>query len=269
MSQSTLRESIDLRAEADELHGFLLTLAPADWERPTQFMGWTPWDVVAHLHFFDEMSLAALGGDDAFAVRRDALLAQMGRRKSNKEIAREQYAGLSASDLLARWIEGCRDMAKRLGESKPERRLPWFGPDMGVRMFTTARLMETWAHGQEVYDLVGAARKPTDRLKHIATIGVRTFGWAFVNRKLAPPGPPPHVRLVAPSCAVWEWNEKSESGRVEGDALDFCLVVTQARNVKDTRLRVTGDVATRWMEIAQCFAGGPVDPPRPGERSGA
>jgi len=48
-----LQESQDLRAEADELHAFLETLGEADWERPTGFMKWTPWDVVAHLHFFD------------------------------------------------------------------------------------------------------------------------------------------------------------------------------------------------------------------------
>ena len=74
---------------------------------------------------------------------------------------------------------------------------------MGVRMFTTARLMETWAHGQEVYDLMGVARAPTDRLLHIATIGVKTFGWTFANRRQEPPGPPPIVDSAgAPSAGV-------------------------------------------------------------------
>lgn len=262
-------ESIDLCAEAGELHAFLRTLAPADWDRPTKFMTWTPWDVVAHLHFFDEMSLAALADAQTFAARRDELLAGVRQNKTNKEIARERYQGLDAAALLARWIDGCNDMAKQLGESDPKRRLPWFGPDMGVRMFTTARLMETWAHGQEIYDLVGRRRTPTDRLKHIATIGVRTFGWTFVNRGQEPPGPPPYVRLESPSGAVWEWNEPSDSECVEGDALDFCLVVTQARSVADTRLRVRGETAKKWMAIAQCFAGGPVDPPKPGARASA
>jgi len=264
-----LQESIDLRAEADGLHAFLLTLDESDWSRPTQFQGWTPWDVVAHLHFFDEMSLAALAGEAAFAARRDSLLKSMGSGKSNAEIARAHYGPLAPGDLVERWITHCHAMAQQLGESDPKRRLPWFGPDMGVRMFTTARLMETWAHGQEIYDLKGVERAPTDRLKHIATIGVRTFGWTFVNRGEQPPGPPPYVRLTAPSGAIWEWNEPSETERVEGDALDFCLVVAQSRNVADTALRVTGPVATRWMAIAQCFAGPPVDPPEPGQRSGA
>jgi uncharacterized protein (TIGR03084 family) len=140
---------------------------------------------------------------------------------------------------------------------------------MGVRMFTTARFMETWAHGQEIYDLVGARRRYDDRIRHVAVIGVRTFGWTFANRGEEVPGPPPYVRLTAPSGEVWEFGESSDDEYVRGLASDFCHVVTQGRNVADTDLEVQGPVATRWMSIAQCFAGGAADPPKPGERTGA
>jgi uncharacterized protein (TIGR03084 family) len=263
-----LQEATDLLAEAEELHGFLATLDEADWSRPTTFKRWTPWDVVAHLHMFDAVSLLALAGGDVFAARRAELVASMRRGETLFDTGRREFGAHSPAALLARWIATCREMAAQLGASPPDRRLPWFGPDMGVRMFTTARLMETWAHGQEIYDLMRVARVPTDRLRHICLIGVKTFAWTFLNRKLEPPGPPPRVRLVAPSGAIWEWNEKSESGLVEGSALDFCQTVAQVRNVADTALRVEGDVARRWMAIAQCFAGGPVDPPKPGERTG-
>lgn len=262
-----LQESVDLLAEAEELHGFLNTLDEADWSRETGFMGWTPWDVVAHLHFFDRVSMLSLEGRDAFVARRDELVVRMTKGETSSQIARHELGALSPAALLERWRTTCRDMATQLGESDPDRRLPWFGPDMGVRMFTTARLMETWAHGQEIYDLKRVLRAPTDRLRHVCVIGVKTFGWTFLNRGLEVPGPPPQVRLEAPSGAIWEWNPHSESGRIEGSALDFCQVVTQVRNVADTKLRVTGDVATRWMAIAQCFAGGPADPPKPGERT--
>ena len=106
------------------------------------------------------------------------------------------------------------------------------------------------------------------RIQHIAVLGVKTFGWTFANRGLEAPGDPPYVRLVAPSGEIWEWNEPSQSERVSGSAVDFCHVVTQGRNVADTALDVVGDVATRWMAIAQCFAGGAADPPKPGERTG-
>jgi len=262
-----LQESQDLRAEADELHAFLETLGEADWKRPTRFMQWTPWDVVAHLHFFDLFSMLALEGDDAFAAKRDEFVKEFLGGATNAEIARRELGQLGPAELLGRWRDTCHAMATQLGESDPKRRLPWFGPDMGVRMFTTARLMETWAHGQEVYDLMRVERTHTDRIKHIATIGMKTFGWTFVNRGLEVPGAPPYVRLVAPSGEIWEWNEPSESERISGDALDFCQVVTQGRNIADTPLEVAGEIATRWMSIAQCFAGGAVDPPKPGERT--
>jgi len=264
-----LRESEDLIAEAEELCAFLGTLDPSDWERETGFMTWTPWDVVAHLHYFDEVSLLSLQGEEAFAPARQALFQKIADGQTNKQIARAKYGEMAPKALLDRWQETCREMARQLGESDPKRRLPWFGPDMGVRMFTTARYMETWAHGQEIYDLKQVRRTYTDRIKNIATIGVKTFGWTFVNRKREIPGPPPYVRLVAPSGDIWEWGEPSERECIRGDAVDFCHVVTQGRNVADTPLEVVGDVATQWMAIAQCFAGGPVDPPKPGSRSGA
>ncbi len=262
-----LQESVDLLAEAEELHGFLCTLEEADWRRKTTFMCWTPWDVVAHLHFFDLVSLSSLAGDNAFPARRNDLVSRMAKGEPSSEIARRELGPLSSSELLSRWQTTCHDMATQLGESHPDRRLRWFGPDMGVRMFTTARLMETWAHGQEIYDLKRVKRSPTDRIRHICVIGVKTFGWTFLHRGLTPPGAPPCVRLTAPSGEIWEWNETSESGCVEGDAVEFCQVVTQVRNVADTALDVEGDVAGQWMSIAQCFAGGPVDPPKPGQRT--
>lgn len=264
-----LQVSRDLVAEAEELHVFLGTLRQEDWGRATAFQQWTPWDVVAHLHLYDLVSLTALEGEQAFRARRDQLVRALGAGMSNAELARAEFGHLGPRELQEHWIRDCREMAEQLGESDPKRRLPWFGPDMGVRMFTTARLMETWAHGQEVYDLLGVARTPTDRLEHVATLGVRTFGWTFANRGLQPPGPPPYVRLVAPSGAIWEWNEPSESDCIRGQALDFCHVVTQGRNVADTKLELVGEVARSWMAIAQCFAGPAVDPPRPGERTGS
>jgi uncharacterized protein (TIGR03084 family) len=264
-----LQESLDLRAEADELRDFLATLGGDDWAKPTLFMRWTPWDVVAHLHFFDHVSLLALTDEEAFAAKRKDLIASIMKGETNAEVARREFGPLEPGDLLDRWHATCHEMADQLGRSDPKRRLPWFGPDMGVRMFTTARFMETWAHGQDVYDLMRVRRTHSDRIENIAVIGMKTFAWTFVNRGLEVPGPPPYVRLVAPSGAIWEWNEPSEKERIAGDAVDFCHVVTQGRNVADTGLEVVGEVATRWMSIAQCFAGGPADPPKPGERTGA
>ena len=134
-------------------------------------------------------------------------------------------------------------------------------------MFASARQMETWAHGQDIYDLKRAPRTNTARIRNIAQIGVRTYGWTFVNRGERVPEPAPYVCLTSPSGDTWEWNEPSETNCVKGDAVQFCHVVTQGRNIADVDLEVVGENASTWMAVAQCFAGGPNDPPAPGVRA--
>lgn len=259
----------DLRAEVDELYAFLLTLDAKDWETPTLFMGWTPWDIVAHLHFFDEVSTSSVAGLEEFKACQKKVIEGAKSGLNGREQTRKALGRYDVPTLLEKWKSLNDEMISLLSESDPKRRLPWFGPDMGVQMFTTARFMETWSHGQAIYDLKKTDRPATNRIKNVVAIGVKTFGWTFVNRKLETPGAPPYVRLTAPSGEIWEYNDPSDGERVEGSALDFCWTVTQVRNVADTDLRVVGPVANRWMEIAQCFAGGPIDPPKPGYRLGA
>jgi uncharacterized protein (TIGR03084 family) len=137
---------------------------------------------------------------------------------------------------------------------------------MSARSSISARLMETWAHGQAVYDRLGVVRVDAERIRNVAVLGVNTFAWTFRNRGLEVPGPAPRVRLEAPSGVWWEWNPQVGPDLVEGSATEFCQVVAQTRAWADTSLRVEGAVARRWMEIAQCFAGPPEDPPEPGTR---
>ncbi|MEO2168538.1 MAG: TIGR03084 family metal-binding protein, partial [bacterium] len=257
-----LQESVDFRAEADVLHEFLKTLPTAAWNTPTGFLGWTPWDVVAHLHYFDLVSELSLAGEDAFTSKRDALIQKLTARQTNRAIAREEFGELAPAALLDKWQTTYRKLTDALAVAEPKRRLPWFGPDMGVRMFTTARYMEVWSHSQEIYDLMGVSRTYDDRIRNIVTIGMKTFAWTFVNRGEEVPGPPPHVRLKAPSGEVWDYGEPSDEEYVKGSAVEFCHVVTQGRNIADVHLEVKGPVATRWMAVAQCFAGGATDPPK-------
>ena len=79
-------------------------------------------------------------------------------------------------------------------------------------------------------------------------------------------GPTARIRLTAPSGAIWEWHAHSPDNLIEGCATQFCQVAAQTRHVKDTQLRVSGDIATRWIDIIQCFAGPPEEAPRPNTR---
>ena len=82
-----------------------------------------------------------------------------------------------------------------------------------------------------------------------------------------PPGAAPYVKLTSPSGEVWTFNEPNNDNYVEGDAAEFCHVVTQGRNIADVNLNVVGEPARQWMAIAQCFAGPPENPPAPDTRS--
>ena len=124
--------------------------------------------------------------------------------------------------------------------------------------------MEAWAHGQDVVDAVGASRPPTDRLRHIARLGVMTRGWSYANRRMEAPDVAVDVMLEAPSGAVWTWGPGDASETISGPAEDFCLVVTQRRHVDDTGLRMAGDGARDWMVRAQAFAGPPTNGPDAG-----
>ncbi len=262
-----LQQARDLRDECEALYEFVRVLDDDVWDRQTPFKGWTVWDVIAHLHYFDWAALQSLKSDEGFFLAAVELGKGMERGLDLPAFTREHLGPKTPAELLQLW-RGCFiEMSDLMGASEPDRRLKWYGPDMGVRMFTTARQMECWAHGQDIYDLLRAERAHTDRIKNIAVIGVKTFGWTFVNRGLEVPADVPHVRLTAPSGAVWEWGEPSQDNRVEGTAVDFCRVVTQNRNVGDTGLIVVGDTAARWMAIAQCFAGGPVDREHLGRRA--
>lgn len=254
----------DLRAEGDELFTLLRRLTPENWASPTSFKGWTAYDVVAHLHMSDHMAVTTIEDSAAFA----AFIGSMNDSGTTmKAYARNWLGDASPTELLQRWRQRFGHMCDLLQTLDPDTRLAWAGPGMRPRMFTTARQMETWAHGQEIYDLLKAPRRATKRLRNIAEIGVRTFGWTFANRQLDIPEVAPKVTLSGPQGDTWEWNVDSQDNAVSGNAVEFCQVVTQVRHIADTNLHVTGPVATRWMSIAQCFAGPPEDPPPPGSRA--
>lgn len=251
----------DLLAEYQALDLLCATLGTEDWQRPGCFFGWTPWDQIAHLSYLDETALLSVTDAQAFVAGASALNRQLACGKEISALAREKYCHLDGPALLRFWRSRYESLVSALAGLDARARLNWYGPQMSARSFATARLMETWAHGQDIWDVMGLHRVSGHRLKHIAHIGVTTFGWTFVNRGMAVPEPAPWVDLQAPDGGRWSWGEKTSGNCVVGSAEDFCLVVTQRRNVRDTALDVQGDGAIRWMALAQCFAGPPSDPP--------
>jgi uncharacterized protein (TIGR03084 family) len=261
-----LQQAIDFWEESEALFALLDAASEQEWEHTTQFKGWTLNDVVAHIHFGNYAADLALQDSTAFRNLMRTMAAAGKQGTGHLAFTHTWLQGRKGRALLQLWRDFYREMADRFGGADPKQRVPWFGPDMSVLSSITARLMETWAHGQAVYDLLGKVRDDTDRIKNIAVLGINTFAWTFTNRGLAVPADRPYIRLTAPSEALWEWNPPNQDNLVEGKAVEFCQVVTQVRNIADTALRVVGPTATRWLSIAQCFAGPPEEPPAPGSR---
>jgi uncharacterized protein (TIGR03084 family) len=253
----------DLAAETAVLDSLVARLDEARWRAPTPAPGWSIHDQVTHLAYFDETATQAAADPDGFRAGAAELMRLGGRFPD--EIAR-RHAALPPAGALA-WFRRARAgyLAAFRGLD-PRQRLPWYGPDMSAASSVTARLMETWAHGQDIADTLGVWHPPSARLRHVAHLGVSTFSFTFQLNARAVPVAPVRVELAGPDEDRWTWGPADAANRVTGPALDFCLAVTQRRHLDDLVLTITGPVATEWMSIAQAFAGPPGQGRQPGLR---
>ncbi len=258
--------ALDFREECGALQAILAPLSAAELETPTLFKSWTINDIIAHLHLWNIAADLTLNDAAGFETFIGAAMAGLQKGQSHRQLQDAYFKGKSGQEIYKQWAEYYPAMAERFGRADPSARVKWAGPDMSVAACITARQMEHWAHAQAIYDVLGLTRRDHDRLKNIAHIGVTTYSWSFKVHGQIPPTPKPYVRLTAPSGVVWEWNEPQADNRIEGCATQFCQVVTQCRNVADTSLRAVGQAAQQWMQLAQCFAGGPEIPPAKGLR---
>lgn len=266
-----MKEAEDFRAEVAALHALLDGRPPETFALATQFRGWTIDDVLAHLHLFDVAARLALTDEPAFHALFEPigadLLAGRPLRAAHLRFVEDERGGASGPALLEAWREEAERLADLYAATDPKARLPWAGPSMSARSSVTARQMEVWAHGHEVFDRLGARREEADRIGNICHLGVVTYGWTFAVRERPPPGPRPPVRLVAPSGRRLDWEGEPDAvGHIAGPAVAFAQAVTQTRSPADVALEVEGEAAREWMRHAQCFAGPPVEPPAPGER---
>jgi uncharacterized protein (TIGR03084 family) len=255
----------DLAAETADVRALVSSLDETGWRTPTPAAGWAIGDQISHLAFFDDATVTAATDPDRFAADL-AAAAQAGRLTPDDVAAR--YRALDGVALLT-WFDGARGkLIDIFGGLDPARRLPWFGPPMSATSAITARIMETWAHGQDIADALGAVRPPTDRLRHVAHIGIRALPYSFAINGLPIPADPVRVELTGPAddqSAPWTWGPADAANRVTGPALEFCLLVTQRRHRTDTSLIADGAVADRWLDIAQAFAGPPGSGRSPGQ----
>ncbi|WP_227997741.1 TIGR03084 family metal-binding protein [Nocardia australiensis] len=242
----------DFAAECADLEQMVAPLAPRDWATPTPAPGWSIAHQIAHLAWTDEVAVLAVTDADGFAK---LLVEAAPKALTFVDEGAEELAVTPPPELLARWRKGRAALAAALATVPTGTKLAWFGPPMSTASMVSARIMESWAHGQDVADALGVTRTPTDRLRTVAHLGVRTRNFAYSVRGRTPPEAEFRVELTGPDGAIWSWGPEDAEQRVSGPALDFCLLVTQRRHRDDLALRSTGADAADWLTIAQAFAG--------------
>jgi len=244
----------DLHAESEALDGLVAGLPPQGWAASTPAPGWAIAHQIAHLLWTDRVALMSINDEAAFG---ELLVAAQAIADTFVDDGAEELAALPPARLLADWRRTRNELHAALRAVPDGRKLLWFGPPMSAPSMATARLMETWAHGLDVADALGVEVAPSDRLKSIAHLGVRTRDFAFTVHGLTPPAEPFRVELRAPDGSVWAWGPEEAAQRVTGSAYDFCCLVTQRRPRAELDVEADGPDAQKWLSIAQAFAGPP------------
>jgi uncharacterized protein (TIGR03084 family) len=253
----------DLTAEGDQLRAAVAGLDDAGWLAPVPAEGWTIATTVAHLLWTDEAAVLAAhahepDGKEAWDA---VVLKAIADPNGFVDEGALELAQLAPAELLARWDAGRTALGIALRELPDGQKLPWFGPPMSPTSMATARFMETWAHALDVYDALvstGSTDKrpePSDRIKQVAHLGVRTRNYSFAQQGLEVPTDEFRIELVAPSGERWVWGPEDADQSVRGSSYDFCQLVTQRIHREDTDLVAVGADAEKWLTFAQAFAG--------------
>tara|TARA_B110000444_G_scaffold189687_1_gene179171 strand:+ start:829 stop:1617 length:789 start_codon:yes stop_codon:yes gene_type:complete len=245
----------DLEAETLALSTVVDSLDEEQWRAPTVAEGWDSHETVLHLGSTDLLCRVAVTDPKTFAAMRESL--------ANGEVSAHGLGGLEIQTMTGRqlwewFLSGRVEMIEGLRNSDPKDRITWLGPDIGARSLATSRLLETWTHSHDLADTFGCYYPQTDRLRHIAHIGVVTREFSYINHGLSPPTQPMRVELTSPSGGLWVWGSEDAADRVNSTAYEFCKVITRRVPLHESEVETEGDLAAEWMRIAQPW----IEPPR-------
>ena len=141
----------DVAAETAVTRGLVADLSETGWRTPTPAPGWDIADQIGHLAYFDQVAVLAAVDPKRFRAELTAMQAT----DTDAEATAAGYRDRSGVQILA-WFDQARTgLLATFKDLDPAARLPWFGPAMSAASSLTARLMETWAHTQDVADALG------------------------------------------------------------------------------------------------------------------
>ena len=245
----------DLAAETRALSSVVEDLTEDQWRAPTVAEGWDSHETILHLGATDWICYLTLVNPKLFVDIRTQL--SKGETSVHKAVG-PHVRGLQGSELWEWFLTGRSEMLGALRDTDPKARITWLGPDIGARSLATSRLLETWTHSHDLADSFAIQYPRTNRLRHIAHIGVVTREFSYVNQGLTPPKEPVRVELVSPNGDQWSWGPDDATNKVSANAYEFCKVITRRIPVAESAVETHGVLAQKWMEIAQPW----IEPPR-------
>ncbi|GAA3203638.1 TIGR03084 family metal-binding protein [Nonomuraea helvata] len=251
----------DLTEESAELDRILAGLAAPQWAEPTPAPGWTVAHQVGHLSFMFRIAGLAASDPDAFRAMTASI---KGGFNEAVNAAVQEYIVLPPEELLARWRQERADGIRALAAVPEGQVVPWLVRPLPPEILSSAGIMETFAHGQDILDALEIPRVPTDRLRYLVLFAVLTWDFGYQARGLTVPDVQFRYELTAPSGELWAYGPESADQRITGSALDFCLLVTRRRHRADCDVIAVGADADAWLDIAQAYRG----PAGPGRRPG-
>lgn len=236
----------DLVAEQQFLDQFLQRITLKDWDRMTPARGWTIRDTISHLAESEELSAAAIQGTadldrlraapDLDAIRQEAV------RKGRK---------MRPQDVIEWWRGGRAKVVEPLSHMRASDRIDWIEGTMSARTLATVRLMETWAHGLDIYATMKADIEDTARIRHVCWLGWKTLPYAFKQAGLD--YTPVRVEVIGPGYAKWVYGPQDTDQLIKGSASDWARVSVRRKKADDTRLKVTGEVAQQALEVVRAY----------------
>jgi uncharacterized protein (TIGR03084 family) len=251
----------DFRAECDTLDHVLRDLDEAGWFVETPAVGWDTRDTIGHLAHTSELMHNSVTGTGPGLIEQAQLASERsGVRWDGPDavdaftaVQIEEVRKLSWQDVYAWWHRATDQLIETLSGLDPAGRYLW-GPNMiSPKSCASARIMETWAHSLDVHAAAGVEYIDTDRIYHVAFLGLRAMPHAFALEGKESPGPI-RLELVAPSGAEWSMGPSDAPTVISGTASDFCRVVARRdRDGAASRLVGTGPDAELAIEHGRAF----------------
>lgn len=241
----------DLAAEQATLDALVDGRPESDWRLPSAAAGWSIADSIAHLALSDEMAIVSVDGRGEEHFKRvmadpEAALAQQNEGASSR----------TGPEILAWWRDVRTKLVEGLRALPPGARLYWGIGEMSAPSFTTARLMECWAHGLDCFAGLGVTPVDTARIHHVCFLGYRTLPYAFDFAGRTPSATIDRLRLelTAPDGSTWSFGPDDAPQVITGAAGEWARVATHRMPLSDAHtLEATGPFAEEALQVAKAY----------------